>query len=357
MSACEALLEAADRRAMACSSEHCCRWLRSLGTSHCGWRSAAGSGRAASAQAIRVAHRQAAGPAATIRWSTCGCGWCMDLQQVVSSTTPSAPMPWPIGPRLAEPTGLTATPPPPTGGERPADAAFYTQKFQQGGPHRSGPSGGLRGDARRVERPDHNRDHFRAQRRRRSFGCPWAQSKQAYESYLVRLHCVRSSPVSLRSRELSRAPVHAIGSNGSPVSADGPWMRPPCRVPHGRWLRGHLRSIYQNWHEAADHLVPSLVCFTASFLSERSATGVLFLIGPTSRAHPDNGFCAAGFDFFALVPGRERPGDSSTLLIRCWPGLKQGFRGKCSAVFFCGRWFLTHSPPAASGQFLPDPGH
>jgi len=50
----------------------------------------------------------------------------------------------------------------------------------------------------------------------------------------------------------------------------------------------------------------------------------------------------AGFPNRAQVSGRHRHGDIFNMLIRCWPELRQGLRGRLLSRFFLWSVFLTH---------------
>ena len=61
------------------------------------------------------------------------------------------------------------------------------------------------------------------------------------------------------------------------------------------------------------------------------------------KANPNNSF-APLFDFFEpWCQDENRHGDIFNMLIRCWPGLRQGWRGQLLSRFFLWSVFLTHS--------------
>jgi magnesium-protoporphyrin IX monomethyl ester (oxidative) cyclase len=79
------------------------------------------------------------------------------------------------------------------------------------------------------------------------------------------------------------------------------------------------------------------------YLSEKIGYWRYILIHHHLQAHPDNAF-APLFDFFEpWCQDENRHGDIFNLLIRCWPGLKQGLRGQLLSRFFLWSVFLTHS--------------
>jgi magnesium-protoporphyrin IX monomethyl ester (oxidative) cyclase len=79
------------------------------------------------------------------------------------------------------------------------------------------------------------------------------------------------------------------------------------------------------------------------FLSEKIGYWRYILIDRHLKAHPDNNF-APLFDFFEpWCQDENRHGDIFNLLIRCWPGLRQGWRGQVLSRYFLWSVFLTHS--------------
>ena len=54
--------------------------------------------------------------------------------------------------------------------------------------------------------------------------------------------------------------------------------------------------------------------------------------------------CAPLFDFFEpWCQDENRHGDCFTVMMRCWPGITKGFRGKLLSRFFLWSVFLTHT--------------
>ena len=61
------------------------------------------------------------------------------------------------------------------------------------------------------------------------------------------------------------------------------------------------------------------------------------------KANPEEAF-APLFDFFEpWCQDENRHGDCFTVMMRCWPGITSGFRGKLLSRFFLWSVFLTHT--------------
>ena len=79
------------------------------------------------------------------------------------------------------------------------------------------------------------------------------------------------------------------------------------------------------------------------YLSEKIGYWRYILIDRHLKANPDNSF-APLFDFFEpWCQDENRHGDIFSVLLKCWPGMSQGFRGKLLSRFFLWSVFLTHS--------------
>jgi magnesium-protoporphyrin IX monomethyl ester (oxidative) cyclase len=79
------------------------------------------------------------------------------------------------------------------------------------------------------------------------------------------------------------------------------------------------------------------------YLSEKIGYWRYILIDRHLKANPDNNF-APLFDFFEpWCQDENRHGDIFNMLIRCWPQLRRGIRGKVLSRFFLWSVFLTHS--------------
>jgi len=191
---------------------------------------------------------------------------------------------------------------------------------------------------------DHNRDHFERKAPLDRLCALGPEEKQAYESYLVR-SCVSEFSGFLLFKELSRrlfmADRSELGRLFQLMARD--------EARHAGFLNRALVA------EGIEIDLPKLstkrpiTWFPLSwvlysvFLSEKIGYWRYILIDRHLKANPDNAF-APLFDFFEpWCQDENRHGDIFNLLIRCWPGLKQGFRGKLLSRFCLWSVFLTHS--------------
>ncbi len=79
------------------------------------------------------------------------------------------------------------------------------------------------------------------------------------------------------------------------------------------------------------------------YLSEKIGYWRYILINRHLKANPDKA-CAPLFDFFEpWCQDENRHGDCINLMMRCWPGMTKGFRGKILSRFFLWTVFLTHT--------------
>ncbi len=191
---------------------------------------------------------------------------------------------------------------------------------------------------------DYNRQHFDRKApldRLRDLG---PEEKQAYESYLVR-SCVSEFSGFLLFKELSRR----LMQSGRPELGRLFQLMARDEARHAGFLNRALVA------EGITIDLPSLstkrpvTWFPLSwvlysvFLSEKIGYWRYILIDRHLKASPDNNF-APLFDFFEpWCQDENRHGDIFNLLIRCWPALRQGFRGKLLSRFFLWSVFLTHS--------------
>ncbi|MFN9619187.1 MAG: magnesium-protoporphyrin IX monomethyl ester (oxidative) cyclase [Synechococcaceae cyanobacterium] len=191
---------------------------------------------------------------------------------------------------------------------------------------------------------DYNRDHFdrRAPLDRLQSLSP--EEKSAYESYLVR-SCVSEFSGFLLFKELSRQLQKAkrpeLGRLFALMARD--------EARHAGFLNRALVA------EGIEIDLPSLsgkrpiTWFPLSwvlysvYLSEKIGYWRYILIDRHLKAHPENDF-APLFDFFEpWCQDENRHGDIFNLLIRCWPQLRNGLRGRLLSRFFLWSVFLTHS--------------
>ncbi|MEI6029783.1 MAG: magnesium-protoporphyrin IX monomethyl ester (oxidative) cyclase [Synechococcaceae cyanobacterium ELA739] len=191
---------------------------------------------------------------------------------------------------------------------------------------------------------DYNRDHFDRRTpldRLRSLS---ASDKEAYESYLVR-SCVSEFSGFLLFKELSRRLIQAgradLGRLFQLMARD--------EARHAGFLNRALVA------EGITIDLPSLsgkrpiTWFPLSwvlysvYLSEKIGYWRYILIDRHLKANPDNSV-APLFDFFEpWCQDENRHGDIFNMLIRCWPGLRRGLRGRLLSRFFLWSVFLTHS--------------
>ncbi len=79
------------------------------------------------------------------------------------------------------------------------------------------------------------------------------------------------------------------------------------------------------------------------YLSEKIGYWRYILINRHLKANPDK-VCAPLFDFFEpWCQDENRHGDCINMMMRCWPGMTKGFRGKILSRFFLWTVFLTHT--------------
>ncbi len=191
---------------------------------------------------------------------------------------------------------------------------------------------------------DYNRDHFDCKAPLDRLRALSPVEKEAYESYLVR-SCVSEFSGFLLFKELSRRLFKAsrpeLGRLFQLMARD--------EARHAGFLNRALVA------EGIEIDLPSLsgkrpiTWFPLSwvlysvFLSEKIGYWRYILIDRHLKAHPDNSV-APLFDFFEpWCQDENRHGDIFNMLIRCWPELRQGLRGRLLSRFFLWSVFLTHS--------------
>ena len=191
---------------------------------------------------------------------------------------------------------------------------------------------------------DYNREHFDRKAPLDRLRALNPVEKEAYESYLVR-SCVSEFSGFLLFKELSRRLIQAgrqdLGRLFQLMARD--------EARHAGFLNRALVA------EGIEIDLPSLsgkrpiTWFPLSwvlysvFLSEKIGYWRYILIHRHLQANPDNSF-APLFDFFEpWCQDENRHGDIFNMLIRCWPGLRQGLRGRLLSRFFLWSVFLTHS--------------
>jgi magnesium-protoporphyrin IX monomethyl ester (oxidative) cyclase len=191
---------------------------------------------------------------------------------------------------------------------------------------------------------DYNRNHFDRKAPLERLKALSPEEKQAYESYLVR-SCVSEFSGFLLFKELSRRLIKA----GRPELGELFQLMARDEARHAGFLNRALVA------EGIEIELPKLstkrpiTWFPLSwvlysvYLSEKIGYWRYILIDRHLKAHPDNSF-APLFDFFEpWCQDENRHGDIFNMLIRCWPGLRQGLRGRLLSRFFLWSVFLTHS--------------
>ncbi len=193
-------------------------------------------------------------------------------------------------------------------------------------------------------RADYNREHFDRKAPLGRLRQLSSAEKEAYESYLVR-SCVSEFSGFLLFKELSRRLFQAgraeLGELFQLMARD--------EARHAGFLNRALVA------EGIAIDLPTLstrrpiTWFPLSwvlysvYLSEKIGYWRYILIDRHLKAHPDHNF-APLFDFFEpWCQDENRHGDIFNVLIRCWPQLKRGLRGKLLSRFFLWSVFLTHS--------------
>ena len=79
------------------------------------------------------------------------------------------------------------------------------------------------------------------------------------------------------------------------------------------------------------------------YLSEKIGYWRYILMDRHLKANPEEAF-APLFDFFEpWCQDENRHGDCFTVMLRCWPGITKGFRGKLLSRFFLWSVFQTHT--------------
>ena len=191
---------------------------------------------------------------------------------------------------------------------------------------------------------DYNRDHFdrKTSLDRLHFLAP--EEKIVYESYLVR-SCVSEFSGFLLFKELSRQLKKVDRLDLSHIFQ----MLARDEARHAGFLNRALVS------EGIKIDLPTLAnkrpatwfplswVLYSVYLSEKIGYWRYILIHRHLKANPGNSF-APLFDFFEpWCQDENRHGDIFTALIRSWPNITKGLRGRLLSRFFLWSVFLTHS--------------
>jgi magnesium-protoporphyrin IX monomethyl ester (oxidative) cyclase len=191
---------------------------------------------------------------------------------------------------------------------------------------------------------DYNRDHFDRKAPLNRLRDLSAEQRESYESYLVR-SCVSEFSGFLLFKELSRQLQKA--------------QRPELSRLFNLMARDEARHAgFLNRALVAEGIEIDLPALSGKrpitwfplnwvlysvYLSEKIGYWRYILIDRHLKAHPENAF-APLFDFFEpWCQDENRHGDIFNMLIRCWPGLNSGLRGRILSRFFLWSVFLTHS--------------
>jgi magnesium-protoporphyrin IX monomethyl ester (oxidative) cyclase len=191
---------------------------------------------------------------------------------------------------------------------------------------------------------DYNRDHFdrRASLQRLQSLNPG--EREAYESYLVR-SCVSEFSGFLLFKELSRRLAEAGRSELSRLFH----LMARDEARHAGFLHRALLA------EGLTLDLPSLsgqrrlTWFPLSwvlysvYLSEKIGYWRYILMDRHLKAHPQHRFAPLFAFFEPWCQDENRHGDIFNMLMRCWPSLRSGLRGRLLSRLFLWSVFLTHS--------------
>ncbi len=191
---------------------------------------------------------------------------------------------------------------------------------------------------------DYNRDHFDRRAPLDRLRDLAAEEKEAYESYLVR-SCVSEFSGFLLFKELSRRLFQAdrqdLGRMFQLMARD--------EARHAGFLNRALvaEGIQLDLPKLSTNRpitwFPLSWVLYSVFLSEKIGYWRYILIDRHLKSQPNHNF-APLFDFFEpWCQDENRHGDIFNLLIRCWPRLTDGLRGRLLSRFFLWSVFLTHS--------------
>ena len=247
----------------------------------------------------------------------------------------------------------STTPAPPTAAPQPAaphlretllTPRFYTTEIAKAAKTDLEPQRQAFEAMLREMETDYNRSHFDRQAPLARWRALDPAQKEAYASYLVR-SCVSEFSGFLLFKELSRQLLQAgrgeLGRLFQLMARD--------EARHAGFLNRALVA------EGIQIDLPSLSSrrpitwfplswvLVSVYLSEKIGYWRYILIHRHLQAHPENAF-APLFSFFEpWCQDENRHGDIFNLLIRCWPELRRGLRGRLLSRFFLWSVFLTHS--------------
>ncbi len=191
---------------------------------------------------------------------------------------------------------------------------------------------------------DYNRDHFDRKASLDRLSALSPEEKVVYESYLVR-SCVSEFSGFLLFKELSRQLKNAKRADLSHIFQ----MLARDEARHAGFLNRALVSegikidLPNLANKRPTQFFPFVWVLYSVYLSEKIGYWRYILIHRHLKAHPENSF-APLFDFFEpWCQDENRHGDIFTALIRSWPNITKGLRGRILSRFFLWSVFLTHS--------------
>jgi len=191
---------------------------------------------------------------------------------------------------------------------------------------------------------DYNRNHFDRKASLSRLASLSPDEKVAYESYLVR-SCVSEFSGFLLFKELSRQLKKANRKDLSHIFQ----MLARDEARHAGFLNRALVSEgiqidlpHLGNKRPATWFPLSWVLYSV-YLSEKIGYWRYILIHRHLKSNPKNSF-APLFDFFEpWCQDENRHGDIFTALIKSWPNITKGLRGRLLSRFFLWSVFLTHS--------------
>lgn len=191
---------------------------------------------------------------------------------------------------------------------------------------------------------DYNRDHFDRQACLSRLVSLNPAEREAYKSYLVR-SCVSEFSGFLLFKELSRRLARA--ERGDLSRLFNLMARDEAR--HAGFLNRALLAEGVKLDLPSLGASRTLTWFPLSwvlysvYLSEKIGYWRYILLDRHLKANPQNSFAPLFAFFEPWCQDENRHGDIFNLLMRCWPSLRSGLRGRLLSRFFLWSVFLTHS--------------
>jgi magnesium-protoporphyrin IX monomethyl ester (oxidative) cyclase len=191
---------------------------------------------------------------------------------------------------------------------------------------------------------DYNRDHFDRRACLHRLQSLTPKEREAYESYLVR-SCVSEFSGFLLFKELSRR--LAVAGRSELSRLFNLMARDEAR--HAGFLNRALLAEGLTLDLPSLSGQRTLTWFPLSwvlysvYLSEKIGYWRYILIDRHLKAHPQHSFAPLFAFFEPWCQDENRHGDIFNLLMRCWPSLRDGLRGRLLSRLFLWSVFLTHS--------------